>query len=60
MRYVEFIIAVFATIASFAMLVSAFITDSPVKCMSITVFTIIFMLCILSVRITYNEVFHDF
>ena len=55
MKTANFIMSLFAALCSLGMIYGAIVTESPVKCVSVIIFSIIFLLCIRLVVLTYNE-----
>ena len=55
MKTANFIMSLFAALCSLGMIYGAIVTESPVKSVSVIIFSIIFLLCIRLVVLTYNE-----
>lgn len=60
MNKIEFILSVLVSICAAIMLVNVFITPSPVKELAIIVFSIIFAMSIVLVRLTFNDMIKDY
>lgn len=55
MKTANFILSIFATLCSLGMIYGAIVTESLMKTISVSIFTIISLLCVILVVITYKE-----
>lgn len=55
MKTANFILSIFATLCSFGMIYGAIVTESPIKSVSVIIFSIISLLCVRLVVMTYRE-----
>ncbi len=55
MKTANFILSIFAALCSLGMIYGAIVTESLMKTISVSIFTIISLLCVILVVITYKE-----
>ena len=55
MKTANFILSIFATLWSLGMIYGAIVTESPIKSVSVIIFSIISLLCVRLVAMTYKE-----
>ncbi len=55
MKTANFIMSLLSALCSLGMIYGAMVTESPIKSVSVIVFSLIFLLCIRMVVMTYNE-----
>ena len=55
MKTANFIMSIFATLCSLGMIYCAIVTESPIKSVSVIIFSIISLLCVRLVAMTYKE-----
>nr|DAH68774.1 MAG TPA: hypothetical protein [Caudoviricetes sp.]DAK56132.1 MAG TPA: hypothetical protein [Caudoviricetes sp.]DAV59477.1 MAG TPA: hypothetical protein [Caudoviricetes sp.] len=55
MKTANFILSIFAALCSLGMIYGAIVTESPIKSVSVIIFSIISLLCVRLVVMTYRE-----
>lgn len=55
MKTANFILSIFATLCSLGMIYGATVTESPMKSVSVTIFSVISLLCVRLVVMAYRE-----
>lgn len=55
MKTANFILSIFATLCSLGMIYGAIVTESPIKSVSVIIFSIISLFCVRLVVMTYRE-----